>query len=101
MIFEISSFQNIYETYKETGNWQINRKKASNSVSRGEMVHTKDKAAVINVLRTKKNLSLKSHRMCDDNVIPNRPSIKKYEVQKKLIKNSIPKNIKTETKKIG
>lgn len=37
--------------------------------------------------------------MCDDNVIPNRPSIKKHEVQKKLIKNSIPKNIKTETKK--
>lgn len=36
--------------------------------------------------------------MCDDNVIPNRPPIKKYEAQKKLIKNSILKNIKTETK---
>lgn len=77
MIFEISSFQNIYETCKETGNWQINRKKASNSVSRGEMVHTEDKAAVVNALRTKKTLSLKSHKMCDDNVIPNRPSMKK------------------------
>lgn len=41
-------FKNIYETRKETGNWQINRKKGSNSISRGQIVNIEDKAAVVN-----------------------------------------------------